>query len=215
LIRPTSVPAEWAAAHIALDDPAAVSNLLDALREAGASAQVSTLASRAVVDPPLDDPADMARLLTALQRAAATDQVTILLARAPLDNPDYASQLLTGLRRAGAASQVIAPHTPIDVSRLLDAVRERAAMRTATTHAASDTPIGVSRLLDAVKEAYGDDTAAHRATYHSAAEAAADHTAHDTVSQLLTERERLGPSPGSLPWPIAPSRTLPSTTPPR
>ena len=71
-----SAPARWAAAHASLHDPAAVTELLEELREAGAVAQAAVLLAR--------DPA----------------------AHASLDNPAAVAMLLQGLREAGAGAQV-------------------------------------------------------------------------------------------------------------
>jgi ribosomal protein L10 len=104
-------PADWATAHVSLDDPRGVAELLDALREAGASSQVTTLLKR---DPAahasLDDSYDVAALLRALSEAGATSQVTTLADRADahvsLDNPAGVAALLSALGEAGANSQV-------------------------------------------------------------------------------------------------------------
>ena len=69
-----------------------MAGLLDALREAGATGQVTALASRAAAHASLDDPGAVAGLLDALREAGATGQVTTLLDRDPaahasLDNP--------------------------------------------------------------------------------------------------------------------------------
>jgi hypothetical protein len=87
-----------------------VAGLLDALRGAGATGQVSTLLDR---DPAghvsLGDPWAVARLLGVLDEVGATDQVTALANRAAahtsLDNLLAVSQLLGALRASGAQAQ--------------------------------------------------------------------------------------------------------------
>jgi hypothetical protein len=100
-----------AAAHAPLDDPGAVSWLLDALRGVSAIDQVTTLLHR---DPAahatLNDPGYVGMLLSALQRASATDQVTALLDRDPaayatLDNLDAVDALLQALEEVGDQAQ--------------------------------------------------------------------------------------------------------------
>ncbi len=103
------------AAHAALDDPAAVARLLDALWElwwTGGEDQVAALLAR---DPAahaiLDDPSAVAGLLVALRRVGAGDQVAALLARDPaahaaLDNSSAVARLLDALRNADAEGQV-------------------------------------------------------------------------------------------------------------
>jgi uncharacterized protein YidB (DUF937 family) len=108
-----SALADRAAAHVALDNPAGVADLLGNLRAAGTQDQVTALLAR---DPAahvaLDDPAGVADLLGRLRAAGAQDQVTALLARDPaahvaLDNPfGVAGILLGSLREAGAEEQV-------------------------------------------------------------------------------------------------------------
>ena len=77
-------PADWAAAHATLDDPGAVASLLGALREAGATGQVTALLNR---DPAthatLDHPAGADSLLGALRRAGARAQADELIERLP------------------------------------------------------------------------------------------------------------------------------------
>ncbi|MFC8863921.1 hypothetical protein ACFUCY_23975, partial [[Kitasatospora] papulosa] len=97
-------PAQWAAAHAALDDLGAVARLLEELREAGAVQQVTVLAERAAAHVPLDDLDAVARLLQELREAGADQQVTVLAERAaahvPLDDLDAVARLLQELREA-------------------------------------------------------------------------------------------------------------------
>jgi hypothetical protein len=72
-----------AGAHASLDDPSGVGYLLRALREAGASGQVTTLASRATAHTSLDNPDRVAYLLVALGEAVAQVQAAELIERLP------------------------------------------------------------------------------------------------------------------------------------
>jgi hypothetical protein len=145
-------PADWAAAHASLDDPAGVAQLLRALGDAEAAAPVTALLDR---DPAahagLDDPAGVAHLLDALRdipsaartwavfRHAAA-QVTALLDRDPaaqasLDDLAGVAKLLDALRAAGAPGQVAV-------------LADRAAAQ-----ASLDDPGGVVHLLDELRDA--------------------------------------------------------------
>jgi hypothetical protein len=72
-------PAGWVSAHAVLDDSAAVAQLLGALREAGATGQVTALLDR---DPAAHARLDLwigvAALLSALREVGAGEQVTTL-----------------------------------------------------------------------------------------------------------------------------------------
>jgi uncharacterized protein YidB (DUF937 family) len=164
--------------HAALDDSYDIARLLDALRRAGATEQVTALLAR---DPathaPLDDSYAIARLLYALRAADANAQVAILLARnpaahAPLDNAYAVARLLDALQAAGAAAQVAillardpAGHAPLDnpyaVARLLDALRavgatEQTAVflaRDPAAHAPLDNSYAIAWLLDTLRKA--------------------------------------------------------------
>jgi hypothetical protein len=104
-------PAGWAAADASLDDPNGVARLLFALREAGATGQVTILASRAAAAASLNDPYGVAFLLDALREAGAAGQVTTLLDRDPAAHASLDSRgaveagLLKQLRAAGARAQ--------------------------------------------------------------------------------------------------------------
>jgi hypothetical protein len=128
-------PAAWATTHARLDDPGAVASLLYALREAGATGQVTTLLDR---DPAahasLDNPVAVACLLYALREAGATGQVSALLDRDPaahvslgrpfdihslpvmLIDRDWGASLLTGHGRRPANDSL---GSPDDVAVLL------------------------------------------------------------------------------------------------
>ncbi|MFI9630807.1 hypothetical protein [Streptomyces sp. NPDC052042] len=136
-------PAQWATTHASLDDPYAVAELLEVLRETGADEQVTALLVR---DPAahtsLDDPDDVARLLEVLRETEADEQAAALAERAAahtsLNNPYDVARLLEMLREAGADEQVTAllardpaAHTSLDdanaAARLLRALRETGA----------------------------------------------------------------------------------------
>ncbi|MCQ1581896.1 hypothetical protein [Streptomyces parvus] len=178
---PDHHPAQWAAAHMALDDPLALAQLLEALREAGADEQIPVLLAR---DPaahiPLDNPSDVARLLTALREAGAHEQVTTLAARAlahiPLDSSFDVAWLLQELREVGADEQVRvllardpAAHSPLDnpfdVAWLLQELREVGAdeqvrvllARDPAAHSPLEDPSEVALLLGALREAGADE----------------------------------------------------------
>jgi hypothetical protein len=97
-----------------LNDHDGVTRLLEALREAGATGQITTLAARAAAHTSLDDPADVCWLLGVLDGAGATGQVCALLDRNPaaqvnleyLSDPVVVRWLLWALQRAGATGQV-------------------------------------------------------------------------------------------------------------
>ena len=97
------------AAHVALDEPVGVADLLGALREAGADEQAAALASRAAAHVALDDSRDVASLLGSLREAGAHEQAAALAARAaahtPLDYPSDVAGLVVRLREAGEHEQ--------------------------------------------------------------------------------------------------------------
>ena len=184
-LRADPRPARWAAAHVPLDDPDAVADLLNRLREAGAHDQAAALLAR---DPaahaPLDNPYAVARLLNRLREAGAHDQAAALLARdpaahAPLDNPFAVAMLLDSLLRADAHDQAAAllardpaAHAPLDnlggVAWLLDSLlradaHDQAAAllaRDPAAHAPLDDPYAVARLLISLLWAGAHDQAA-------------------------------------------------------
>ncbi len=169
-------PADWAAAHASLDDPAGVAWLLAALQGAGATGQVTTLLDR---DPAaharLDDPVGLALLRTNLRMAGAVGQVTTLLDRhaayVRLDDSAGVAWLLMALRMAGATGQITtlldrdpAAHARLDnsadVAMLLRELREVGAAgqvttlaRRAAAHVSPDDPADVAMLLRALNEA--------------------------------------------------------------
>ncbi len=76
-------PARWAAAHVALDDPAAVAQLVVGLRKAGAEEQAAPLAEWTAAHVALDDPVAVAALLYLLRVAGSEEQVAALAERLP------------------------------------------------------------------------------------------------------------------------------------
>ena len=168
-------PADWAAAHTRLDNPRGLAGLLDALREAGATGQITALLDR---DPAghtrLDNPYGLAGLLDALREAGATGQITALAARAaahaPLDKPFGLARLPGALREVGATDQAAAlaaraaAHAPLDdprkVAQLLNDLREAGDTDQITTlldrnpaaHTCLDEPDQVARLVYALRE---------------------------------------------------------------
>ncbi|MEU9397651.1 hypothetical protein AB0D86_47750, partial [Streptomyces sp. NPDC048324] len=168
-------PAQWAAAHAALDDPFAVARLLGALQGAGVGAgeQATALLAR---DPAahaaLDDLDAVAILLGALQELGAGEQVTVLAKRVaaytPLDNPYTVARLLM-LHVLQAGEQVTAllardpaAHAPLDdpaaVADLLQELRWVGAGEQVTAlaervaaHAALHLPNDVARLLQELR----------------------------------------------------------------
>ena len=104
-------PAQWAAAHAALDDAYGVASLLNALREAGAGEQATALASRnPAASVSLDNPFAVPDVLNALGWAGAHEQAAVLAARAAagtvLDDPFAVAELLHAVRWAGGGEQV-------------------------------------------------------------------------------------------------------------
>ena len=106
-------PAEWAATHVTLEDPAPVAALLKALREVGANEQVAALLAR---DPAskavLKKPYDVALLLREFKEVGADDQIDNLLARDPISqaaiNDCSAAYLFDSLQEAGRSDQIAA-----------------------------------------------------------------------------------------------------------
>jgi hypothetical protein len=176
-------PVHWAAAHVPLDNPWAVAELLDRLRAAGAHEQATALlACDPAAHAPLDDPVGAASLLDSLREAGAHEQAAALLARDPaahalLDDPLGVAGLLGSLREAGAHEQAAAltgraaAHTPLDnpddVASLLHSLREAGAHEQAAAlaaraaaHTPLDDPSGVDDLLDSLREAGAHEQAA-------------------------------------------------------
>ncbi|MER7179964.1 hypothetical protein ABT404_10865 [Streptomyces hyaluromycini] len=131
-------PVQWTAAHVPLDDPYEVAELLDQLREVGAEEQVAVLARRIAAEPPLNDPYVAGVLLNRLVGVGAEEQVTVLAERAAaetsLDDPEAVVELLDQLRKVGAGKQVAV------------------LARRAAAEAALDIPDGVAALLDQLRK---------------------------------------------------------------
>ena len=139
-------PVHWAITHVALDDPRAVSSLLENLQATGAQEQAAALADRAAHGRRhRNDP----HAATSMQTAGAQDQAAAreafleAAAHVPLDNPYTVTCVLNWLRHAGAQDQAAA---------LL--ARDPAA------HVALDNPSTVAGLLDSLREAGAQDQAA-------------------------------------------------------
>ena len=181
-LRGDARPTSWAAAHVALDDPRAVVEVLDGLREEGAQDQV-------------------AGLLYILREAGAQDQVAGLLDRDPaahvaLDNPDAVATLLYGLLEAGARDQAatLAADVPLDypagVAELLRALRKAGAQEQAAAlatraagHVPLDNPGALIILLHGMREAGAWDQVTALLDRDPAAHVALDDP--DAVARLL------------------------------
>ena len=165
-------PAQWAAAHAALDDPGAVADLLRALRETGAMEQVASLAARA---------APTADMLRVLMQVGTREQVASLAARAAA-HATPSADMLRALRQVGTREQVAslaaraAAHATLDdpgaVDRLLrdlwegHAEKQIAALlaRDPAAHATLDDPRAVARLLRNLREGAAEPVAFARAS---------------------------------------------------
>ncbi|MEU5256701.1 hypothetical protein [Streptomyces longwoodensis] len=196
-------PAQWAAEHVALDDPGAVVRLLKGLWKAGAKEQAAALAGRAAAHTTPDDPGAVVRLLEVLREAGAEEQVAVLAERAAAhatpDDPWGVLVLLRELREAGAEEQAAAlaeraaAHTALDdpsgIAVLLKELWEAGAdeqaaalAERAAAHAALDNPWGVVGLLKVLWEAGAEEQAAALAE-RAAAHATLDDP--DDVARLL------------------------------
>ena len=106
-------PVRWIVSHAPLNDAYRVTELLKALRDAGATGQVTTLANR-IARSPLGDLRTVVQLIDALHAANRRKQAAVLADRAaradhlPLENPIVVTSLLKTLREAGAADSVSA-----------------------------------------------------------------------------------------------------------
>ena len=162
-------PAHWAAVHVALDDPDAVADLLEYLREVGAhELRAALLARDPAAHATLNDPQAVTRLLGSLLEAHAREQVAALASRAaahaPLDDPEAVADLLDYLWEVGAPDQAAALlacdpaayaalDNPGSVAWLLAVLQrdahEHAVMLAdrAAAHAPLDDPAAVARLL--------------------------------------------------------------------
>ncbi|MGW7199556.1 hypothetical protein ACWGH9_26085, partial [Streptomyces chryseus] len=177
-LHPTDVrPAQWAAAHVTLDDPYAVARLLDVLWNVEAYDQVEALAARAVGDAALNEPYWVEQLLYALRAVGVQDQLDALQARNPaadvyLDKPGTVARLLSALRSVKAQDQVMALASraaadaaltdPYGVAQLLEVLVEVGAQAQALASRVAadvsvDDPGAVARLLNVLAaEAQGE-----------------------------------------------------------
>ena len=150
-------PAQWTVNHVSVDDPRAVADLLNALREIGTQEQIAAMATRAAVHVSLDDPRAVADLVRALCWTAV-DQLAVLATRAsdhiPIDSPDAVEDLLHALQESGASEQAamlatrVARYASLDnldtVEKLLRVLQESGASEQAAalaTRTADHTPI--------------------------------------------------------------------------
>jgi hypothetical protein len=181
------------AAHVRIDEPLFVADLLRKLREVGAADQTAILAARASAESPVDRGTYLATLIQALREAGAADHAAALARRAAqniaLDDPGEVASLLGGLAEAGLTEQAAlltardpARHASLErqygVAHLLDVLRTaNAAGQIATliarqpgARADLDNPYSVGELVRALREAgaAGQSTAlAERAVAHA------------------------------------------------
>ncbi|MCX5136462.1 hypothetical protein OOK06_30800 [Streptomyces sp. NBC_00340] len=181
-------PAQWAAAHAALDNPHAVARLLRALQEVRADEPVTALLAR---DPAahaaLDNVRAVGTLLRALREVGADEQVTTLAERATghiaLYDPSAVGWLLNELRAVGADEQVTGlaeravVHTTLNRPSAVSWLREVGAdervtflAERAAAYTALDDPVAVAELLRALCEVGLDEQVtalAERAVVHT------------------------------------------------
>ena len=229
----TARAAHWAAGQASLDHPDAVAELLQVLREAGASDAVAALAARAAAQVSLDHPWAVAQLLRALREAGASDAVAALLARDPaaqvsLDHPGDVAELLQVLREAGAsdavaalaaraAAQVSLDH-PDAVAELLQVLREAGASdavaallaRDPAAQVSLDHPVSVAQLLRELREAGASDAVAALLARDPAAQVSLDHPGPSPNCCRCCARP--APATRSPPWPPGPPPRSASTT---
>ncbi|HWO68075.1 MAG TPA: hypothetical protein VNO31_49375, partial [Umezawaea sp.] len=199
------------AAHVALDNPDAVIDLLNSLDTAKATDQVTTLAHRAATRTTANDPDATARLLDCLHELNTGDQLIALAHRAatrvPLDDPDAVARLLDRLHEFEAGEQVsVLAHRaaaaapldyPNDVADLLNQLHrigatEQVALlaQRAAANAALHHPYAVARLLDSLRAIGADEQIAVLLDRDPVAAVALDHP--DAVARLLDRLHRLG-----------------------
>ncbi|WP_346139512.1 hypothetical protein [Streptomyces coeruleofuscus] len=104
-------PAQWAAAHAALDDPTAVARLLSQLQKVGGPSSVRVLLNRnPAAHVGLDDLDAVGALLHQLHNASADEQLVALADRVadhgPLNDPSAVVRLLDRLQEVGTLSRV-------------------------------------------------------------------------------------------------------------
>jgi uncharacterized protein YidB (DUF937 family) len=195
-------PAQWMAAHAALDHPGDVGWLLDLLQRAGAQEEAAALVARnPAAHVSLDDPDDVTWLLRALRKAGAALQVAALAARDPaahadLDNRTGVFRLLDTMWAAGLEEQVAALAgraalvDPYPVTMLMRIWRAKGATELAAsladlaaTRAPLDNPGDVVRVLEALLKAGAAEQAAALIARDPAAHASL--TDPDAVARLL------------------------------
>lgn len=203
------------AKYAALDDPAFVARLLDALRKAGAEEQISALATPAVPYFTLERP-DVVTLLSVLQVINPENRAAILLNndlanRIALDDPGVVTALLVTLRKAGAEEQaaallsrapaaLVTLSDPGRVARLLDVLREAGAVeqvdallaRNPAAHVTLHNPDAAGRLLFSM-QAVGASEQAKALAARAAAHCVLSGTA-DQVGLLLKGMREVGAS---------------------
>jgi hypothetical protein len=158
-------------ANATLEDAFAVSNLLRALREAGADEALGSLAARAVAEAALDNAFGVARLLGTLRNIGAQEEVSNLLARHPEQHAHLDD--LAGIGRTATADD------PGGVAGLHKSLRDAGAFEQAaalSARAASDAPI--DNLRDTV-------ALIGELRYRGAAEAASRLAARAAVGAIL------------------------------
>ncbi|MFI9836305.1 hypothetical protein ACIHFD_04690 [Nonomuraea sp. NPDC051941] len=140
--------ADWAATYATLDDPDAVSDLLESLRMAGAWGAIATLLAR---DPAgqatLDYAAPVTSLLIMLHAVGARDQVTRLAGRAvagvALDHLYATAGLLETLQEVGAEQHFTALADRAAADSPLDEERAVADLLRGLRNLEADAPLAV------------------------------------------------------------------------
>jgi hypothetical protein len=212
-LHPTDVrPAQWAAAHVTLNDPYGVARLLTVLREAGAQDQVEALAARAAAEAALNDPYGVAHLLNALRETEAQEQAGALASRAAADvalnNPEGVAWLLEALWEVEAQDQVDAlltrnpaahaagldnPFSLFDLLRILRRVEAQDQVEALAARAAADSPPnsprGLAPLLYQMREV-GARQQAEALAERAAADSSLDD--HEGVARLLEALRDVG-----------------------
>jgi cobalamin biosynthesis Mg chelatase CobN len=134
----TDQEARLAGRAVPLDDPRALSTLLDALRKAGRTAALAARDLAAAVS--LNNPESVMFLLESMRAAGLGDQAAALAGRAapcvPLDDTHGVAQLLESMQPAGLADHVA------DSARSMALIENRVAIRWSK---AANTPIRYRR----------------------------------------------------------------------
>ncbi|MFB8760687.1 hypothetical protein [Streptomyces nigra] len=170
--KPQAAALARRAAEVTLDDPGAVADLLEDMREVGTQEQVAALLAR---DPAahanLENPGRVAHLLGSMRKVGAQEQVAALVARDPaahvnLGNSYGVAALLDQLWATGARNQATAlavraaerlfDDEPSAVAALLESMREVGAeeqvaalvARDPAAHVNLGNSYGIAALLD-------------------------------------------------------------------